>query len=544
MVVSPWKRAVIGVLVAPLLLLGIATIAWAIDTRASDRAVARGVELAGTDIGGFDRDRLVREVDRLTSQMPATAVRIETDDIALDTTAGDLGVSVDADRTIDAALSIGHRDPGPLGPLRWVKSAVFGRPLTLALAVDRARAEATIERLEGDRRTDVVEPSLDARVEGVALKPGRPGRALSIDKVLAELPGNITSISEPIEVRTERITTAPTLLDAEVAALAKRATDVTASALEVKATDASTSLDSKQLRPGFSVTNDGGRPALRLDPALVVKLLSTASPAAANPTGVKFDIVGGTPIPVAGHDARVCCGENAPDQVVQALLDGRKSVEVTARTMTAAEGVTWANGLGVKEITGQFTTKHPCCQPRVTNIHRISDLARGALIAPGVTFSVNDYIGRRTKEKGFVSAPVIDEGKFSEDFGGGVSQFGTTTFNAAFFAGLDIPEHKAHSIYISRYPFGREATLAYPSVDLKIRNTTPYGVVIWPSYTGTSLTVQMWSTKFAVGAQTGSNKTSGCGPVKITRTRTYVADGHTSKDWFTANYNCNPPKHP
>ena len=37
----------------------------------------------------------------------------------------------------------------------------------------------------------------------------------------------------------------------------------------------------------------------------------------------------------------------------------------------------------------------------------------------------------------------------------------TTTFNAAFFAGLDIPEHKAHSIYISRYPFGREATLAY-----------------------------------------------------------------------------------
>ena len=43
--------------------------------------------------------------------------------------------------------------------------------------------------------------------------------------MLAELPGNITSISEPIEVRTERITTAPTLLDAEVAAFRSRPLD-------------------------------------------------------------------------------------------------------------------------------------------------------------------------------------------------------------------------------------------------------------------------------------------------------------------------------
>ena len=105
-------------------------------------------------------------------------------------------------------------------------------------------------------------------------------------------------------------------------------------------------------------------------------------------------------------------------------------------------------------------------------------MTRGVLIAPGETFSANGFVGKRTKEKGFASAPVIENGKFSEDYGGGVSQWATTTFNAAFFAGLDIPDHKAHSIYISRYPYGREATLAYPSVDLKIHNNTPYGVVM------------------------------------------------------------------
>jgi len=212
------------------------------------------------------------------------------------------------------------------------------------------------------------------------------------------------------------------------------------------------------------------------------------------------------------------------------------------RTVTAAEGVEWANTLGVKEVVGEFTTQHPCCAARVTNIHKMSDLTKGIIIAPGETFSANDTVGRRTKEKGFVSAPVIEQGKFEEDFGGGVSQWATTTFNAAFFAGLDIPEHKAHSIYISRYPFGREATLAYPSVDLKIKNNTPYGVVIYPTYTNTSITVQLWSTRFAAGAQTAISKTSGCGDVTLTRTRVFV-DGRTDTDKFKANYNCNPPAH-
>ena len=50
----------------------------------------------------------------------------------------------------------------------------------------------------------------------------------------------------------------------------------------------------------------------------------------------------------------------------------------------------------------------------------------------------------------------------STEIGGGVSQFATTMFNAAFFAGLDIDEYQAHSEYFDRYPCGREATMGYP----------------------------------------------------------------------------------
>jgi vancomycin resistance protein YoaR len=197
-----------------------------------------------------------------------------------------------------------------------------------------------------------------------------------------------------------------------------------------------------------------------------------------------------------------------------------------------------ARKLGIIEPIGTFTTNHAAGEPRVQNIHRIADIIQGAVIAPGATFSVNDYVGRRTTANGFVSAPVIDENyKFTEDVGGGISQFATTIFNAAFFSGLDIPSYFMHGIYISRYPYGRESTISFPSPDVRIRNNTPYGVLIWPTYTGTSITVTMYSTKYVSGEQTNQTKEMKgvCTAVTTERTRTYV-DGRKTTDKFSGLY--------
>nr|MBA2609102.1 VanW family protein [Actinomycetota bacterium] len=118
-----------------------------------------------------------------------------------------------------------------------------------------------------------------------------------------------------------------------------------------------------------------------------------------------------------------------------------------------------------------------------------------------------------------------------------ISQFATTLFNAAFFAGLDMGEYQSHSIYISRYPYGREATLNFPHPDLVVINNTPYGVLVWPTYTGTTLTLTLYSTKYAPGTQTGQSQApSGiCTRVTTERTRTYPDD--TKKvDRFRATY--------
>lgn len=544
---SRGRIALLVALAVPLLAIGLITLTWAIAKPSDRNEAANGVVIAGRAVGGESRTKVTATVEELAAKLAKSTVRIDAksseNGFRLDTTAAELGLSVDVSATTDAAVAVGHDDPGLAGPARWVKAFFADRPLPVILHLDRAKVTSTVEQLEGDRRTSPVEPGISSSKDGLTVVSGKPGIAIDIDAIAAKLPTSLDSVTGAIVVEAPRSETKPRTTDAAMAALVKAANATTAAKITLVSGDKQTELDGAQFRPGFKVVIDASGAHLTLDASLVRTILTANAVAPFNPTGVTFDLIDGKMVAKPGADATVCCGDKAPDQIAAALLAGKTTITVDPVTITAADGVAQASTLGVNEVIGEFTTKHAAGQPRVKNIHRIADIVRGVLIAPGQTWSVNDFVGRRTVEKGFVTAPVIDQGEFSEDVGGGVSQFGTTLFNAAFFAGLDIPDHKAHSIYISRYPFGREATLAFPSVDLKIKNSTPYGVVIWPTYTGTTLTVQMWSTKFAVGTQASVTPSSGCGRITVVRDRLFV-DGHTDSQKYVANYNCNPPKHP
>lgn len=151
-----------------------------------------------------------------------------------------------------------------------------------------------------------------------------------------------------------------------------------------------------------------------------------------------------------------------------------------------------ATALGIRGLVSSFTTHHPCCQPRVLNIHRIADMMDGVVVKPGETFSVNAFVGPRTSDRGFFLAPSIGDGEMVDTVGGGISQFATTLFNALFDGGYGIKERQAHSFYFTRYPLGIEATLSYPSPDLAFINDTKSGLLIKASYTKTSITVKLF----------------------------------------------------
>ncbi|MEX0767123.1 MAG: VanW family protein [Microthrixaceae bacterium] len=534
---SKVQKILLLVVATPLVLIALVAAAWGLDHNLTGDKVARNVSVAGAEVGGFTPTELDAELQTLAQQVPDTEVKIQSGSHTMTTTAGDLGLSMDVDSTATEINNIGRLDPLPTRPVRWLRGLFGGRSADIALSVDSEKLTPTLVALQGERRSLPVEPNIAATEEAVTLVPGSPGTEITMKDVVNALPQSIADLTQPINIMVEPTVTQPLVTDASVQALVDQANATTSGQINLDAGGTKIEVEGKVFRPAFILMIEGTTSKLAMKPESVSLILESQNPSQPNPTNVRFDIIDGLPTPVGGEDAQICCTPEAPQRIVDGLLAGQTTINLPTRVVTAQEGRDWAAGLGVKEVIGSFTTKHKCCESRVTNIHKIADILRGTLIPPGATFSVNDTVGKRTSAKGFVEGGVIQDGEFATDIGGGVSQFATTAFNAAFFGGLDIPAYKAHSKYISRYPFGREATLAYPSVDLKIRNETPYGVVIWPSYSSTALTVSLWSTPFAKGEQTAQNQSSGCGSVSTERTRTFV-DGHTEKDTFRAKYDC------
>lgn len=212
--------------------------------------------------------------------------------------------------------------------------------------------------------------------------------------------------------------------------------------------------------------------------------------------------------------------------LTEAVRSGGAKVTLPVRDL--APGNDTPKLAGVDQLIGTFTTYHPCCPPRVTNIHRIASLIDGTVVPAGGTFSLNDAAGERTRARGFVAAPAIVDGELEDQLGGGVSQFSTTLFNAAWFAGLDIRKHQPHSLYISRYPPGREATLDWRAIDQVIHNDTSAPFVIRTRTTDTSVTVGIYghTGKREVSSVTGPREPRGTdGGFRVTVRRTVLQDG-------------------
>src|SRR5688572_2773849 len=108
--------------VAPLVLAVLATAAWAVDT-ASGGDVVRNVEVVGRPVGGQEDAELRAELEAAAAEIAGRTVRLVTSRGELETTAGELGLSLDVGATVERVLEAG-RGNVVLRPVRWVTSFV------------------------------------------------------------------------------------------------------------------------------------------------------------------------------------------------------------------------------------------------------------------------------------------------------------------------------------------------------------------------------------------------------------------------------------
>ena len=152
--------------------------------------------------------------------------------------------------------------------------------------------------------------------------------------------------------------------------------------------------------------------------------------------------------------------------------------------------------LGIKEQLSTFRQDFDYLPYRETNVGQAARYMDGKILKPGEIFSMNETIKERTTKNGYVKGIYIGEGgRFDFGLGGGVSIITSATWTAAFYAGLERIEQRAHSVHIARYTPGLEATVSWPKLDLKFRNNTKNNILIKAIPARDGITISMYGTK-------------------------------------------------
>ncbi len=127
------------------------------------------------------------------------------------------------------------------------------------------------------------------------------------------------------------------------------------------------------------------------------------------------------------------------------------------------------------------------------NAARAARAINGVVIPAGGAFSFNRVVRSWSLDQGYVKAPVSYDGEMVRAYGGGVCQTSTTLYNAALLAGMEVLERHPHVFAPHYVPPGQDAAVAYPGVDLRLRNRSGSPMRIRAEASGDRLEIAIMS---------------------------------------------------
>ncbi len=473
--------------------------AYAVGYALAGDRLPKHATVEGVAVGGLD-PAAATETLRTALRPRATApIRLEIAGEKAELEPAAAGLAIDYPASVAAAGGARSLDP------RTIYRVLTGGSETPAIRiVDDAALAAAVGKLAADHDRAPENATLAYEGRTVVTEDGKQGVSVDADGAAAAIVDAYPSaavVPVPATVTDPEITTA-----AVAAAVRDLARPAVAAPIAVRAGGAgSFEIGPSVIASALSFEPTDGALAPVLNAKRLRKALDDdiARLRLSDHRNATVRLVKGKPTVIPSSDGTDIAAPDLAAAVRPALSKpkGERTVSVKLSGAPAEFSTDDARKLKIAEVTGQFTTYFPYAYYRNVNIARAAEKIDGTVLKPGETFSLNKIVGERTKANGFVEGYIISGGKFKKELGGGVSQSATTTFNAMFFAGLQDVRHQPHTLYIDRYPAGREATVAWPNLDLRFRNNTDYGVLVQayvkkgtPSRKG-SITVKMWSTK-------------------------------------------------
>ncbi|MEX0874362.1 MAG: VanW family protein [Actinomycetota bacterium] len=484
-----------------LALCALAVSSYTADSVAAINRIRSGVTAGSLELGGTNRDEARRVLNERAQLLLSQPVDLFADTNRLSVGPAEIGFSPSVEPTLEDAIGVGRR--GNFIVRLWHRvRALFARTdVGWDSTHDADAANQLVSDFASQIDTEGHEAGIEARGAIIVPVGAVPGRRLDHDGSVQRIVEGLEtwprrSLELPISVKDRRTDIDDAREAAEIAnRWASKPINLVApdgSRRLISRERIAAMLDAVPRRRGLDWKLD-----VRFSPERVASSLGMEmKPFETEARSASFAVSGAAVSVVAGQAGRTFDTKTTARSLAEAADESDNRVARAAFSDLEPELTTEeARGLNIHELVSSFTTNHPCCAPRVSNIHKIADRVNGVIIQPGARFSLNGHVGERTTDKGYLLAPMIFDGEFRDAVGGGVSQFATTMFNAIFFGGYQLDTYKAHSYYISRYPAGREATVSYPHPDLAFTNNSKSGILVRTSYSSTSITVSFYGAK-------------------------------------------------
>lgn len=480
-----------SVIIGTSLLLVVAFAGYLFLAVGSGRVARAGTSVGGVDIGGLAQDEAAAKVEKALGPLAGKRLRVRVLDSTFKVSPAQAGLG------LDAAGSVAPAFARTWNPVTLVSAFLNPRELPALPAVDRQRLAAEVESIAQQVDQPATDPTLDLQGGEASVTPGTPGRVLDQDATMAAMTDAVLRPRAPVAgvVRTVE----PTVTSESVNEAAGLARAAVSAPVTVNVAGVTARIPAEAIARALTFTSGDGTYTPVLDGEILHRSIADELSSVETPgRDATFRIRNGRPKVVPSR-----VGKGVSDDDLAAAVAGVIALPAGERNATVPVGVRepsltteQAKGLGVTEKLASFTQNFPYAAYRVQNIGQAAERINGTLLMPGEVFSLNDTILERTEANGYTVGFVVGPGGvFQEELGGGVSTSATATWTAAFYAGLERVQTVAHSIYISRYKPGLEATVAWGLFDLKFKNDTPNAVFITAGITDSSITVSMWGTK-------------------------------------------------
>ena len=482
-----------GVLLVLVLIMALASFRFAYLDR-----ITPGVYVNGVSLAGMTQQEAVAALSQWFTYPDSTVFTFRHDNQVWQFTAGELGVSFDAEGTVAQALAVSNNTSAMRGLLDQASAWFSGKAIAPILRYDPNLAYQKLVEIAQSINRPAQNAHLELHGTQLITAPAQMGYTMDVDATLARLSPYLQNLYGGAELPLVVHETAPALADVET--IAQQLQVVFSAPIQLTAHGMNgeilgpwtISTDQLQALVRLELVDNGNGTftyAPQIDMSAFAQSLEALAPGLIGlPKDGRFQFDDRT-----GQLVMIQPSTSGRTLNVEATLLALESAVFSATNRVVPmvfdyvparyhDNIT-AQELGITQMVGEATTLFTGSGAnRVHNIIQSANRFNGIILAPDEELSFNDILGEVSLEAGFVESKVISGERTADGIGGGVCQVSTTLFRAALNGGYWINERSGHAYRVGFYelnaPPGLDAAIWTPSQNFRFVNDSPYHMLI------------------------------------------------------------------